>query len=122
MSRGLGRVQRGCLAAIAKYEEAGDKPTTYDIVAAVYQIEPNADDYHPISDAQHAAVRRALEGLERKGHVVGLYLSCARSPRDGRAERCHHWFSRTGAAKYLADLLETITSPLASHTKQDQSA
>jgi len=72
MSRGLGRVQWGCLLAIWNYER-GNKapPTTFDIAADVYKIEPNKNGIRRISDAQHVAVKRALEGLQRQGRVMG---------------------------------------------------
>ena len=38
MSRGLGRIQRECLRVIESYEKAGKEPTTFNIVADVYQI------------------------------------------------------------------------------------
>ena len=66
MSRGLGKVQSGCLMAIYWAERGGKPPpTTYDIAAAVYHTEVNDDGYH-LTDAQHVAVKRALEGLQRK--------------------------------------------------------
>jgi hypothetical protein len=71
MSRGLGKVQNGCISAIALAERKGSEhlpPTTYDIAAHVYGL----SDDDAISDAQHVAVKRALEGLQRKGMVIGL--------------------------------------------------
>src|SRR5262249_2945989 len=38
MSRGLGRVQWGCLLAIWHYERSGEHPSTFDIAAEVYKI------------------------------------------------------------------------------------
>ena len=72
MSRGLGRVQNGCLVAIWEYERRGKSPTTLDIVGKVYGISPDADGSYWVTDAQHVAVKRALAGLQRKGQVIGL--------------------------------------------------
>jgi hypothetical protein len=84
------------------YEAAGKKPTTFNIAADVYRVEPDADGNRWISEAQHTATKRALANLRRKGLVSGkqqitVYangswgLSFVRSPRDHRAERCCIW-------------------------------
>src|SRR5262245_16939544 len=113
MSRGLGRVQNGCLVAIWEYERKGELPTTLDIAVKVYRIEPGEDGWRIVSDAQHVAVKRALEGLQRQGRVVGFRTGRARDPaHDGRTELCHHWMSPKGARTYL-DLLQSDAKLLA---------
>ena len=83
MSRGFGRVQWGCLLAIWWYErERKHPPTTFDIAAWVYKIKRDKTGDRLISDAQHVAVKRALEGLQRKGRVVGFRAD---------SERVMHW-------------------------------
>ena len=101
MSRGLGRVQWGCLTAIWRYERKGDMPTTYDIAADVYHL--TLDD--AISDAQHVAVKRALEGLQRKGQIIGFHTH---SRRGDRSELCHHWMSPKGAQAYVDELRDNV--------------
>ena len=60
-----------------------------------------------ISDAQHVAVKRALEGLQRKGLIMGFRTGRARGPglgpdSDGRTELCHHWMTAKRAAEWIA--------------------
>ena len=96
MSRGMGIIQRGCLKAIQQH----DGPTTYTIAADVYAIRRDRMGNRWISDAQHAAVRRALNGLRRKGLITG-YRDTEHSrlneygQPDGRIELCHRWFLST---------------------------
>ena len=54
MSKGLGRIQRGCLRILGQYEAAGKRPTMLNIASEVYRVKPNR-----LSDEQHAATRRA---------------------------------------------------------------
>ncbi len=113
MSRGLGWVQQGCLQVIDKYERKAGRgqlrlPTTFDIAAGVYDVKPDKHGNQWINDAQHVAVKRALEGLQRKSLIVGLRTQLARVPgygplSDGRTELCHHWMTEKGAQKYLQD-------------------
>ena len=75
MSRGLGKIQRECLRAIESgCKLAGLQPTTYNIVAEVYQIEPedDGDGYREFTDSQYVAVKRALASLRHAGLVVGF--------------------------------------------------
>jgi hypothetical protein len=53
MSKGLGRIQRGCLRAIEEYEAAGKRPTMLNIASEVYRVSPDR-----LSEAQqvHEAV------------------------------------------------------------------
>jgi hypothetical protein len=104
MSRGPGRVQMACLWCIQKYEERGDDwPTTYNITAEVYQVKPDKDSNRYVTDAQHVAVKRALEGLQRQGRIIGFRTQRARSPGDGRTELCHHWMTAQRARKWVSD-------------------
>jgi len=66
MSKGLGRIQRGCLRVIEEYEAAGKRPTMLNIASEVYRVRPDR-----LSDAQHVATRRALTSLWQKGLVSG---------------------------------------------------
>src|SRR4051794_7785699 len=100
MSRGLGRVQRGCLNAIEQAEAEGEMSTTLDIAREVYEVKADKSGVYLISDAQHVAVKRALAGLQRNGVVTGFRTQRARSGEDGRCELCHHWFTKTGLAKW----------------------
>ena len=102
MSRGLGRIQRECLRVIESYEDAGKMPTTFNITAEVYQVTPDRFGNRMVSDTQHVATKRALSSLRRKGLVAGQQdirvpsdgrkrFCRAKSPTDGRAERCCLW-------------------------------
>jgi hypothetical protein len=102
MSRGLGRIQRECLRVIERYEAAGGRPTTFHIACDVYQVEQDPDGNRWCNDAQHTATKRALASLRRKGLVAGQQeigvkadgrriFNLAKSPTDGRAERCCFW-------------------------------
>ena len=101
MSRGLGNIQRECLHVIAGYNIAGTKPTTFNVAADVYRVKRDSRGNRTISDAQHAAIKRALGGLRRKGLVAGKQdvsmaadgrKILARQSADGlHAERCCLW-------------------------------
>ena len=102
MSRGLGWVQSACLV-IVKRHEGKRWPSTYTIAADVYQVKPDRNGDRLINDAQHVAVKRALEGLQRKGMVIGFRdTHNARAPGDGRIELCHVWMTEVGLARWLA--------------------
>jgi hypothetical protein len=104
MSRGLGRIQQGCLVAIRQYERDGKLPTTYNITAEVYHVKRDKDGNRIVTDAQHVAVKRALEGLQHQGKVIGFRTNSARDPGyDGRTELCHHWMSERRANEWLAE-------------------
>jgi hypothetical protein len=106
MSRGYGRVQNGCQAAIYHAERAGEPPpTTYDIAAEVYHVERDDDGYRSVSDAQHVAVKRALAGLERQGKVIGLaWRYCRDDPHgDYRSMWTYCWFSERGAQRWVRE-------------------
>ena len=101
MSKGLGWVQRECLRAIRKFESVGQRPTTYDVVAEVYDVKQDQYGNQWINDAQYSAVKRALASLRRKGLVAGeqvfelnehgrkLFI-LSQHPR-GYAQRCCLW-------------------------------
>lgn len=80
-----------------------DWPTTYDIAGDVYQVEPDQDGSRHITDAQHAAVRRSLERLQREGLIIGFRTHRrSRSPSPGSdTELAHHWMTRKGFQKWL---------------------
>jgi hypothetical protein len=109
MSRGLGRVQNRCISAIAIHESKGGRAskgapplTTYDIAAFVYGL--NDDD--AISDAQHVAVKRALEGLQRKGMVIGFErMHCGHDYDlyDGRSNHAYCWMSEGRARQWIRE-------------------
>jgi len=100
MDRGLGWVQLACLHSAKQHERKRWPPTTYAIAADVYQIKPDRNGDRLISDAQHGAVRRALEGLQRKGMVIGFRDTF--HARNGRIELCHIWMTEKGLARWLA--------------------
>ena len=103
MSRGYGRVMWGCLKAIADAEHDREPPpTTFDIAAAVYRAKVDDDGYW-ITDAQHVAVKRALEGLQRQGKVIGFdRLYCHDDHAfDGRSERGYCWMTERGARQWI---------------------
>ena len=107
MGRGLGWVQTACLEHIKGYEDDEDWPTTFDIAAAVYEVKPDKDGYSYVTDAQHVAVKRALEGLQRQGRIIGFQTHRQRDPgRDIRAERCHDWMTERRANKWVRDQLD----------------
>jgi hypothetical protein len=58
------------LDVINKYEAKGEPPLTMEIAAEVFDIKFGANGDQLVNDAQHVAVKRALEGLRRKGLVV----------------------------------------------------
>jgi hypothetical protein len=66
MSKGLGRIQRGCLRVLVECEAAGKRPTMLNIASEVYRVRPDR-----LSEAQHVATRRALTSLRQKGLVSG---------------------------------------------------
>jgi hypothetical protein len=100
----MGRIQRECLRLVQEWEEG----TTYDIGAKVYRVKPSKDGFCYLSDAQHVAVKRALEGLQRKGLIIGFRTQQRRSPDDGGTELCHTWMTKTGLAKWLAKQREAV--------------
>jgi DNA topoisomerase IA len=103
--RGLGRVQQTCLQVISQREAKAKDfwPTTYDIAADIYQIEPDKDGNRWVTDAQHVAVKRALESLQRQGHLIGFRdLLQARIPGiHGRSELAHIWMTEKGLLRWL---------------------
>jgi hypothetical protein len=94
----------GCLKAIADAErDRQPPPTTFDIAMAVYRIETDGDGFYEIANAQHVAVKRALEGLQRKGKVIGFDRLYCRNDHgyDGRTERGLCWMSERGARQWI---------------------
>ena len=41
MSKGLGRIQRGCLRVLGEYAAAGKRPTMLNIASEVYRVRPD---------------------------------------------------------------------------------
>jgi hypothetical protein len=114
MARAMAAHERvSVLWVIRNYEDDGESPTTYNIATAVYQIKPDKDGNRWVSDAQHVAVKRALEGLQRKGRIIGFRAQRARDPaRDGRTELCHHWMTPQGLETWLAPPSSVMNSRL----------
>jgi len=111
MSRGLGWVQRACLRVIHEHEEeanGGKPPTAYNIAATVYHVEPDEDGNRWINDAQHAAIRRALKGLQRQGCIIGFRdAGLARDPPfDGRTQLANVWMTEKRAQKFVTETLK----------------
>ena len=118
MSRGLGWVQQACFEVICKHEatKKGLWPTTYTIAADIYQVKPDKDGNRWVTDAQHVAVERALEGLQRKGHIIGFrdLLQARIEGIDGRRELAHIWMTDAGLARWLqaqAEVARTTLNP-----------
>jgi hypothetical protein len=90
-------VQNGCLVAIWECERRGKQqpPTTFDIAAHIYHISPDADGAYCVTDAEHVAVKRALEGLQRQGRVIGLRMR--------HDERCFRWMSEKRAQQWVRE-------------------
>ena len=110
MSRGLGAVQLGCLASIAKHEGAfnpkaersiGDWPTTFTIAYDVYAVKSDRHGDRMCSEAQHVAVKRALSGLQRMGKIIGVRNTNYIDPGTGHAMRGSIWMTRAGLLHYL---------------------
>jgi hypothetical protein len=82
MSRGLGKLQRDLLETL---EQNTSEIDTLTLAALVYQANSGVTTLYRdlITDAQHAAVRRALRNLHKRGLVIEL----------GRRYRnnCCHW-------------------------------
>jgi hypothetical protein len=94
MSRGLGKLQRDLLEIL---EESDQEINTITLAAIAYRIQPDETGFRGINDAQHAAVRRALRGLHKRGLVVEL----------GRRHRCNrcHWASLKVGLPYQLSIL-----------------
>ena len=103
MGHRTGWVQAACMRSIRLREDAGARwPSTYTIVADVFQIGRDADGNRLCFDTQHGAVKRALASLQRKGLIMGFRDNLARPPYDGRIEQCHIWMTEAGLARWLA--------------------
>jgi hypothetical protein len=72
MSKGGGGLQRALLAVIQEHGCLN----TLEAARRAYKVKPcdtvDGVPYHIINDAQHAATRRALAGLAKRGLVVNL--------------------------------------------------
>ena len=106
-------MQWGCLTAIWHYERDGKLPTTYNIAAWIYHVKRDKDGNRWVSDAQHVAVKRALDGLQRKGKIIGFRTGRNRGVgsdgyTDGRTELCHHWMTQDGLELWLGRQLLLI--------------
>jgi hypothetical protein len=80
MSRGLGKLQRDLLETLEETDKSID---TITLAALAYQVNPGATtvmDPDLVTDAHHAAVRRALRSLHKRGLVVDML----RHTSDGR--------------------------------------
>jgi hypothetical protein len=63
MSKGLGKIQRAILSALADHKPQD----TIQLVLTVFNIAPDPDGIRYYEQAQHAAVRRALGTLVKAG-------------------------------------------------------
>jgi hypothetical protein len=93
MSRGLGKLQRNLLEIL---EDLTGEIDTLTLAAIAYQAKPGVTTLYRdrITDAQHAAVRRAMRNLHKRALVVEL----------GRRRDCNccHWASlKVGLPKQL---------------------
>jgi hypothetical protein len=94
MSRGIGKLQRDLLKILEKNTEEID---TFSLTVFVYDIQPDADGFYSISNAQHTAVRRALSNLRKRGLVVEM-------GRRYQCNRCHWATVEVGLPKKLSTL------------------
>ena len=95
MSRGLGKVQRSVMDVLSW----GDGLTSFDLAAQVYGAITLPDNRWTVSNAQRAAVRRALASLQRRG----LTFQCGRT-HQGRAV----WMTREQAERHAARIPEML--------------
>jgi hypothetical protein len=85
MSRGLGKLQRELLETLEGADKLID---TISLAAIAYQDKPDVPtvmDRDLVTDAHHAAVRRALRSLHKRGLVVALMRHASAGRR--------HWAS-----------------------------
>jgi hypothetical protein len=116
MSRGLGKLQRDLLEIL---EVNTGEIDTLTLAALAYQAEPGVTTLYRdrITDAHHAAVRRALRNLHKRGLVVEL----------GRRYRCNccHWASLKDGLpmrlRYLRDVT-MLSSRFGSGTRAEAEA
>jgi hypothetical protein len=101
MSRGLGKLQRDLLETL---EQNTSEIDTLTLAALVYQANSGVTTLyrHLITDAQHAAVRRALRNLHKRGLVVEL----------GRRYRnnCCHWATLKVGLPAQLDRLQSMAT------------
>jgi hypothetical protein len=71
MSKGLGWVQRRLLALFEQHD--GAVFDTYQLAAWVYRVKSDDAGWTTVSDAQIAAVKRALASLKAKGRVFSFH-------------------------------------------------
>jgi hypothetical protein len=91
MSRGLGKVQRSVMDVLSR----GGGLTSFDLAAQVYGAITLPDGRCSVSNAQRAAVRRALSSLQRRG----LAFQCGRT-HQGRAV----WMTREQAEHHAESM------------------
>src|SRR5919199_6739463 len=91
MSRGLEKVQRSVMDLLSR----GGGLTSFDLAAQVCGAITLPDGRWSVSNAQRAAVRRALSSLQRRG----LAFQCGRT-RQGRAA----WMTREQAERYAESM------------------
>ena len=90
MSRGLGNVQRSLMDVLNR----GGGLTSFDLAAQVCGAITLPDGRGSVSNAQRAAVRRALASLQRRG-----LFQCGRN-RQGRAA----WMTREQAERHAESM------------------
>ncbi len=69
MSKGHGWLQRAALKALAD----SDALTVLEIAWHCFEVEPDATGFIAITDAQRAAVARALTGLQKQGLAFAVH-------------------------------------------------
>jgi hypothetical protein len=98
MSRGLGKIQRAILSALADHQPHH----TLELVVAAFAIK-KVEGVYLFNSSQHAAVRRALRLLLKAGHIEQTWSHLREYPRlwiilgDGSYEEgaCSRWPRRT---------------------------
>jgi hypothetical protein len=91
----------------------GKRANTFNIAVEVYQTIPDEDGNRTINDAEHVAVKRALNGLRHKGLIFGqrelhrfpdgsIRLGITKHPRGLYAERCCLWSTNADTWRKLS--------------------
>lgn len=108
MSRGLGSVQRGILAAL----EENKMMNVIELAWFIFDAQADANGKFNITDAQRASVARALAGLQRQGLAFPTYRNargwqwCLRNNAVAYVERLTHVFGNAAANDLPKPLLE----------------
>ncbi len=98
MSRGHGAIQR---AAMEVLDQNGSL-SVLELAWACYDVQPDATGFIAITDAQRAAMARALQGLQRQGLAFAVH----RTSRGG-----YLWMRRENAIRHVERVASTFGPP-----------